>query len=127
MSSKTVLILCVLCAALTLGCSRSSKNENTTGANGNRPATATTSSTASNAEAIGVAECDDFIAKYEACISDHIPEAQKRQYRENIDAWRKSWRQLVTGNQMSKEAMAATCKRHILQSREGMKSFGCEF
>ena len=122
MPSKT-LILCALCVALTVGCNRSNKNENVSGANGNRPATASTSSS----EKIGVAECDDFIAKYEACITDHIPEVQKRQYRENIDAWRKSWRQLITGNQMSKEAMAATCKRHVLQSREGMKSFGCEF
>jgi hypothetical protein len=117
-----VLLSCVL--ILLAGCSRTSEHNSPT-ANANRSAATSSSSAATSAEKIGVAECDEFIAKYQTCITDHIPEAQKTQYRENIDAWQKSWRQLA--NQTAKETLAMTCKRHILQAREGMKSFGCEF
>jgi anti-sigma-K factor RskA len=55
-----------------------------------------------------------------------VPEAKKREYRENIDAWANAWRKQVVAT-TAKDVVAAACKRHLIQSREAMKSYGCEF
>lgn len=128
MLGKCGLILCVLGVGLLLGCYRSPMTNNNSSRmmHGNRAATASNSSAQGNGDKIGIAECDEFITKYKACISDHVPDAQKTQQQENIDAWAKSWRQLAA-NLGSKDTLAAACKRHLDQARESMKSFGCEF
>jgi hypothetical protein len=134
MSPRSLIILFVLFLAFVPGCVRSGTNPNNNSSAANSNKTASTSSnsgtsnsaTSTSSEKIGIAECDEFIAKYNACISDHVPEAQKTQYKENIDAWAKTWRQLVAGAD-NKPALAAACKRHIDQAREQTKSFGCEF
>jgi DNA-binding GntR family transcriptional regulator len=55
-----------------------------------------------------------------------VPEADKRQHRENIEGWNKAFHQLVA-NRAANEVIAAACKRHLIQARESMKSYGCEF
>jgi hypothetical protein len=78
-------------------------------------------------EKIGVPECDDFADKYEACINDHVPPDQQRQFRENIEGYRRAWRQQIASNPDIKSALPAACKRHLEQARITMKQFGCEF
>jgi hypothetical protein len=106
------------------GCfkSRRPSHDNVRTANGNQA----TSSPVANVERIGIPECDEFVAKYETCIAEHVPEAKRREYRENLAAWSNAWRQQVV-NTTAKEVVAAACKRHLVQSREAMKPFGCEF
>ena len=124
MRRKSVLIPCVLCTAIMFGCYKSQRtgSENSRNANGSGGNSTPVAST----EKIGIPECDEFVAKYEACITDHVPEAKQRQYRENIAAWSKAWRQQMV-NTTARDVVAAACKRHIIASRESMKSFGCEF
>ena len=124
MSSKTILILFSFCALIISGCNKSQRatNANSPAANGN----AANSTPAANAEKIGIPECDEFVRKYETCISDHVPEEKQKEYRENIEGWSKAFRQLVA-NRAAPEVIAAACKRHIVQARESMKSYGCEF
>lgn len=121
MLRNRVLILCLLCAVMLAGCFKSQRTSN-----GGKSDAASNSTPTGNPEKIGILECDEFVAKYEACITDHVPEAKKREYRENLAAWSNAWRQQVV-NTTAKEVVAAACKRHIEQSREAMKSFGCEF
>ena len=128
MLQKIVLILFVLCAALcaaiTVGCYKSQRtgNDNSRSANGSGG----NSTPVASAEKIGIPECDEFVAKYEACITDHVPEAKQRQYRENIQAWAKLWRQRMVSS-TPRDVVIGACKNHIIASREAMKSFGCEF
>jgi len=124
MSAKTIFTLLVVCVSFLNGCAglvtRSNSNS--------KPAKGSTNSAAaktSSSEKIGIAECDDFIAKYNACISDHVPEAKKAEYKENIDAFARTWKQLMANS--DKSTVAAACKRHSDMARENMKSFGCEF
>lgn len=123
MSTKILLVLCILCVGLLAGCSKSSTSNNTSSANGNA---ATANASPVNKEKVGIAECDDFIAKYEACISSSVPEAQKRQHQENIDALRNSWRQLAV-NTGAKDTLTLMCKRQVVQARDSMKEFNCQF
>ena len=106
-----------------VGCIKSRTGNNNAGATNNNSAD---SAPVASAEKIGIPECDDFVVKYEACITDHVPEAKQRQYRENIQAWSKLWRERMVSS-APRDIVVAACQRHILASRESMKAFGCQF
>jgi len=124
MSARTILIVLVMCVPFLNGCAGlvTKSNNNSKSAKGSSNSAA---STTGSSEKIGIPECDDFIAKYNACISDHLPEAKKAEYKENIDAFARTWKQLMANS--DKNTVAAACKRHSDMARENMKSFGCEF
>ena len=145
MLKKLSVTLCAACALLLVGCGESTTNTNNSNAgNANRTSTTTTTTTTnsttpnSNAaasttttttaggEKIGIAECDDFIEKYEACISGKVPEVARAQYRNTIEQWRNSWRG-IAANPQTRGTLAQVCKTSIEQARTSMKSFGCEF
>src|SRR6266498_3664236 len=127
MSQKTSLMLCIVCAIVLIGCS---KSETTT----NREAPPATSTSATTAQAkattagekIGVPECDDFIAAYDACVSSKVPEAARAQYKASIEQWRSSWRKLAE-NPNTKATLAAACKQSAESARASMKTYGCTF
>jgi len=123
MSARTILIVLVLCVSFLNGCAGlvTKSNSNSKLAKGSSNSAAATTSS----EKIGIPECDDFIAKYNTCISDHVPEAKKAEYKENIDAFARTWKQLMANS--DKNTVAAACKRHSDMARENMKPFGCEF
>ena len=78
MLNRSLLFLCVLCAFLLIGCSKTemTNNSNSMAGNSNRAMTSTpaTSTASSSAGKVGVPECDDYIAKYDACVSGKVPE-----------------------------------------------------
>jgi hypothetical protein len=136
-------MLCLTVSLLLAACggtdnSSNAANTNTTTATTNRTSTTntapantsttntTTTTTTGSGEKIGVAECDDFIAKYDACVTSKVPEAQRAQYKSSLDQWRNSWRTLAA-NPQTKATLAQACKTIVEQSRTSMKSYGCDF
>ena len=131
MIRRTLLIFFVLCVALLIGCSKTeTTNDNNSSAGSAKPGSAASSpgsSTASSSgEKIGVPECDDFIAKYDACVSSKVPEAARAQYKASIAEWRKSWKQLAQ-NPATEATLAAACKQAAEQQAAALKSYGCSF
>ena len=134
MLRKSLLILAVLCAALLIGCSTTNNNNNSTATEGNKntgvtaPSTTTTTSSSSttSGEKIGIAECDDFLAKYDDCVTKNVPAAQRAQYESSLKQWRDSWRQLAK-NEMTKGTLTAACKQAMEQAKSSMKSYNCTF
>jgi hypothetical protein len=127
MLSKTLLIFAVLCTAILIGCSKTEENSNSTAANSNKTTAASTpATTAPSGNKIGVAECDDFIAKYDACVSSKVPEAARAQYKSAIDQWRASWKKQAE-DPATRGALAAACKQAAEQQSAALKSFGCTF
>jgi curli biogenesis system outer membrane secretion channel CsgG len=124
MLTKTLLIMAVLCAAILVGCSKTDDNSNSMAGNSNK-ATSTTGTTAAG-DKIGVPECDDFIAKYDACVSSKVPEAARAQYKSAIDQWRSSWKKLAD-NPQTKGTLAAACKQAADQQAAALKTYGCTF
>ena len=126
MLTRTLLIFAVLCAAILIGCSKTDTTENSNAANSNKTTTATTpkTTTASSGEKIGVPECDDFITKYDACVSSKVPEAARAQYKSAIDQWRSSWKKLAD-NPATKGTLASACKQAAAQQEEALKQYGC--
>jgi hypothetical protein len=107
MLTKLSLFLCVVCAIFLLGCAKTE--------------TGTVS-----ADKIGVPECDEFIANYDACISSKVPEVARAQYKTTIEQWRTSWKKLAE-NPQTKPSLAAACKQSAEQARASMKTYNCTF
>jgi hypothetical protein len=126
MIRNALLASCVLFALILIGCSKTeTSNSNTATANSNKGATtATKSTTAPAGEKIGIAECDDFIAKYEACVSGKVPEAARASYQTALKQWRESWKKLAE-NPQTKGTLAAACKQAREQQETALKSYGC--
>ncbi len=139
MLKKVLPILCVTATAILIGCggtnTNTATNTNTT-TNTNRAATntaapsntasANTGTTSSSGEKIGVAECDDFLAKYDACVTGKVPAAARAQFESGMKQWRESWRKLAE-NPQTKSTLAGVCKTSMESARTSMKSYGCEF
>ncbi len=125
------LLLCAACAFVMVGCSASAPgNQNAaTTSNANTPATtapATTAPATAAADKIGVPECDDFIAAYDACVSSKVPEQVRAQYKASIEQWRTSWKKLAE-NPDTKATLAAACKQSAESARTSMKTYNCTF
>jgi len=88
--------------------------------------TSTTSTTASAGDKIGVPECDDFIAKYETCVSGKVPEIARAQYQSAVKQWKESWKKLAE-NPQTKGTLVSACKQAREQQEAALKSFGCTF
>jgi hypothetical protein len=133
------LMLSVSCALLFAACggSDTSSNSNTTNttvsnktATTSTPTTPTTTTTPAattpaSGDKVGVAECDDYIAKMEACLSK-LPAAAKQQYDMAFAQTRKQWRDAAT-NPQTKAALAQGCKAATDAAKTSMKSFNCDF
>jgi cytoskeletal protein RodZ len=135
--------VCVLLGVLMLACgggadnantattNTATTNANTTNANtktaatpaANTAATPATT-TASTGEKIGVAECDDFIQKYEACVTGKVPAAQQATFKGSIEQWRSSWKKLAD-NPATKGTLASVCKTSLDQAKASLSSYGC--
>jgi hypothetical protein len=129
MLRSALLIFCVLCAAILIGCSQTeTSNSNTSTENSNKAAATTstpaTTTTASAGDKIGIPECDDFIAKYEACVTGKVPEVARASYQASLKQWRDSWRQMAE-NPQTKGTLAAACKQAREQQENALKSYGC--
>ena len=128
MLTRLSLFLCVVCALVLVGCA---KTETNTNANANAAATktttpASTTATTASADKIGVPECDEFIANYDACVSSKVPEVARAQYKTAIEQWRTSWKKLAE-NPQTKSTLAAACKQSAEQARASMKTYNCTF
>jgi len=113
-----------------VGCSAAPSNQNAaTTSNANTAATtapATTAPATAAADKIGVPECDDFIAAYDACVSSKVPEQVRAQYKSSIEQWRSSWKKLAD-NPSTKGTLAAACKQSAESARTSMKTYNCTF
>jgi hypothetical protein len=127
MMTKTFLAFCVLCAFVLIGCSKTetTNNGNSTTSNSNKTTT-TTSTASSTGGKIGVPECDDYLAKYEACVNGKVPEMARAQFNSAMKTTRDAWRQAASTPQ-GKAGLAAACKQAAEQAKTSMKPYGCDF
>jgi succinate dehydrogenase/fumarate reductase-like Fe-S protein len=130
MLRKSLLVFCILCAAILIGCSQTG-NSNTAADNSNKAAgttgssnTSGSSTTAAAGDKIGVAACDDYIAKYEAC-APKVPEAGRAAYKQGLETMRTSWKKLAA-DPATKGSLEAACKQALTTQTAAWKAYGCE-
>ena len=130
MKNRILLPLCVVIGLLLVACGTTevTVNHNSSASPATKASPASTPATVATTtgEKIGVAECDEFINAYDACVSSKVPETARAQYKTTIEQWRKSWHQLAT-NPNTKASLAQACKTAAEQARVSMKSYNCTF
>ena len=89
------------------------------GNNGNVASTGTSGS-------IGVPECDEYITKYEACINEHVPEAQRAQLRAVFENTRRAWRDAAQTPQ-GRAGLAQGCKAALDAAKQQTAAYGCRW
>ena len=82
--------------------------------------------TTAHAQSTGIAACDDFLTKYDACVVSKVPEAQRTMYKTQIDQTRKAWVDLAR-NPSAKASMEATCKQTLDATKASLSALGCTF
>ena len=137
------LAACAACAVL-VACGAPADNTTTTtntkttttNASGNTTTTTTTTnttntaatpaSTTTSAAVTGVAECDEYISKYEACVKDKVPANMRAQMQTTLDASRNAWKTAASTPQ-GKATLAKTCTDALAAAKQAMGSYGCNF
>ena len=82
------------------------------------------SNTAAAGGKIGVAECDEFIQKYEACVNSKVPETARSMVKANLDTMRNAWKKAAETPQ-GKAGLAQGCRQALDQAKTTMGSYGC--
>lgn len=85
-----------------------------------------TETTGASAESVGVAECDEYLTKYDKCLSDKVPEAARPQMKQSIATMRSTWKQ-TAANPASKVGLAQGCKAALESAKTAMGAYGCEW
>lgn len=75
-------------------------------------------------EPIGVAECDAFLTKYEACVNDKMPAESRAAFATGITQWRDSWRGLAK-DPANAATLASVCTQQHEQAKTSMSAYGC--
>jgi hypothetical protein len=89
------------------------------------PMAATPAPDAMAADSTGVAECDDYLTKYMACLNDKVPEAQRAAMQQGIDQMRAGWK-AAAATPEGKVSLAQACTAAKDGAKASMKAFGCE-
>ena len=78
------------------------------------------------AQSTGIAACDEFLQKYDTCVTSKLPEAQRATYKAQLDQTRKMWVDMAK-NPSAKSTMEGTCKQTMDAIKTSLQSFGCSF
>jgi hypothetical protein len=113
--------LALACSVVLLGCSQSPE-----------PAVESSAVESSGAEAsataadnsVGIFECDDYLAKYEACLATKVPEAARATLTQSLDQTRAAWRS-AAGNPGATEVLASTCTQARAALKQTLAAYGC--
>jgi hypothetical protein len=129
MTKKTLfpLALCLLVGLVLLACGGGSSDNAASTSNtaaGNKAAN--TSTTSTSGDKIGVPECDDYIAKYEACVNSKVPEAMRATVKGSMETARKMWKDAAATPQ-GRAGLAQACKQALETAKTAMNSYGCSW
>lgn len=80
--------------------------------------------TAASGDKVGVAECDEYLEKYEKCLKDKVPEAARGSMESAMKQMRDSWK-TAAATPEAKAGLATGCKSALDAAKTSMASFGC--
>ena len=122
-------VLFVLSALFLFACAKTAPPTNDAAPEAAKKAASTTppaATTTPSTGKIGVPECDDYLAKVDACVSSKVPEAQRAQYKAAMETSRKAWQQAASTPQ-GKAGLAAACKQATEAAKTLYKAYNCTF
>jgi hypothetical protein len=78
---------------------------------------------AADADSVGVAECDEYISKYKACMTK-LPAEGQAAYQQALDQMVSGWKQVPAE---ARSSLAEGCKMATENSKAAMQAMGCEW
>lgn len=87
--------------------------------------TATTPPAAAPGE-IGVAECDDYLRKWDACLATHVTGEAREQVKVALDATREAWKRAIATPD-AKAGLATACREATELARMQVAAYGCSW
>jgi hypothetical protein len=116
MSTKflSLFSLCLVLCAVMLACG------------GGDSSNAGSTNSAASGDKVGVAECDEYIQKVEACLNGKVPESARAIVKTNLDTMRTAWKKAAETPQ-GKAGLAQGCKQALDQAKTTMGSYGCSW
>ena len=130
MFKSFLLMVCILTGLLVLACGAPTNRNAETSTNATAPAGTPVTTTNRNdnsapgGEKVGIAECDNFITAYEACVASKVPEAARANLRASVTTWRSEWKKLAD-NPQTRGTLAAHCKTQRETTMTAMKAYNC--
>jgi hypothetical protein len=90
--------------------------------------TASAEGASGGGDKIGVPECDEYIEKYEKCLtsSTKIPDAAKTSMKSSFDQIRKSWKD-AAATPAGKAGLAMGCKSAMDSAKQAMAAYDCQW
>ncbi len=76
--------------------------------------------------AVGVAACDEFLADYERCVSDHVPADRKKALAEQISRERAAWRSMAA-DPGARPGLPQACELARETARGTTGTYGCRW
>ena len=96
----------------------------------NTTTTTTTNTTAktetTSADKSGVPECDDYIAKLEACLNSKVPEAFRGAFKAQAEALKKEWKD-AAATPYGKAGLAVSCKAASDAAKTSLSAYNCSW
>lgn len=75
-------------------------------------------------ERVGIDVCDNYLTKYEACITDKVPAETRAVLKTSLMQTRDAWRAAIAAGTATKELEGA-CKAMSEGAKASMSAFGC--
>jgi hypothetical protein len=122
MTKKLSLIfaMCLMLGMLLMACGGGTETTNS----GTSTNSASSNTSTASGDKIGVPECDDYIAKYEACINAKVPESMRATVKSSMETARKQWKDLAATPQ-GKAGLATACKAATDAAKQATSAYGC--
>jgi acetamidase/formamidase len=75
---------------------------------------------------VGVPLCDEFLAKYEACITSKAPAEAQVQMKQMIGTMRTAWKSMAD-NPQTKPQVETVCKQSTDAIKQQSAALGCQW
>ncbi|UXI67861.1 hypothetical protein [Tahibacter amnicola] len=79
---------------------------------------------AATADSVGIPECDSYLTKYEACVSEKVPAEARAMMKQSMDGMRAQWRGLAA-DATTKAGLAQACTAAKEAAKASMSAYGC--
>lgn len=73
---------------------------------------------------IGVAACDEYIEKYQKCISDKVPESGREMMKSSFEMVVKTWKEAAQTAE-GRASLEVACKTAVDTAKQALGAYGC--
>lgn len=126
LAAKVAAVTCLGIGLFACGGAKAPDDQSAPAAQQERAPSEGASQAAASDGGFGVAECDQYVKKYLACVDSKVPEAARAMVRQSLDQTKASWKQAAATPQ-GKAGLASACTQADANSKQAMQAYGCEW